>query len=498
MNAVPRQITPAAPAGRRFPDQLIYRGYAAPARIEADVYDLEIEGEIPAGLDGIYYRASADPQYPPRLGTDIFLNGDGMVHMVRIENGHADLKTRYVRTEKFLLERAARRALFGAYRNPFTDDPSVAGKNRGTANTSICWHGGKLLALKEDSQPMELDPLTLETRGTWDFHGRLTSRTFTAHPKIDPTTGEMIACAYNTTGRSSKMIELYWISPRGELTRTEAFEAPYASMVHDFHISPRYIAFTLYPMINDWERVKRGEPFFHWDSSLPTMIAVIPRQQGVAAIRWYRSPITGMATHSFNSWEDGSLLHLEQFFTGSGWLSQFPDIRDPEGKELPPYAKRWTFDLGSNADSFNSSSMFEHIGEMPMIDLRHLTKRTRHFFFGTNNPELGPMLEWGPKGPPFTCLGHFDELTGSLSFYYAGANSAPEEPFFVPRSNTAPEGDGWLLSMVGRRSENRTDLVILDTRDLAAGPVATLRMPCRLHEGFHGTWVPLEQLATFA
>ena len=80
---------------------LIYRGYAAPVRIEADVYDLEVQGTIPAGLNGAYFRASADPCYPPLLGIDIFINGDGMLHQVRFDNGHADLKTRYVRTPKF-------------------------------------------------------------------------------------------------------------------------------------------------------------------------------------------------------------------------------------------------------------------------------------------------------------------------------------------------------------------------------------------------------------
>jgi len=416
------------------------------------------------------------------------------VHSVRLENGHADLKTRYVRTEKFKLERAARRALFGAYRNPFTDDPSVEGKNRGTANTAVCWHAGRLLVLKEDSQPIELDPVTLETRGTWNFRGALTSKTFTAHPKIDPLTGEMIAFGYNTPGHTSKNIELFFISPAGELLRTETFEAPYASMVHDFHISQNYIAFTLYPMINDWERVKRGEPFFHWDATLPTMIAVIPRREGVSAIRWYRYPGVGMSTHSFNSWEEGSILHIEQFFTGSGWLSQFPDIRNPDAKELPPFAKRWSFDLASPSEDFKIAPIFDQIGEMPAVDLRFLASRARNYFFGTINTALGPMLEWGPKGPPFTCIGHFDESCGITSYYYAGPNSAPEEPLFVPKHLEASEGDGWLLTIVGRRAENRTDLVILDSRNLAAGPVATIRMPCRLHEGFHGTWIPQDQL----
>ena len=476
--------------GLRFPDQLVYRGYSAPVRIEADVYDLEVEGCIPSELEGAYYRNSADPQYPPLLGKDIFLNGDGMLHMLRFENGHADLKTRYVRTEKFELERKARRALFGAYRNPYTDAPEVAGRDAGTANTSVLWHHGALYALKEASRPMEIDPLTLQTRGLRDFGGRLGSRTFTAHPKVDPETGEVVAFAYNTGGKSSREIEVYTISAAGELVRSEVFEAPYCSMVHDFHVSRRYIAFTICPMVNDWARVERGEPYFHWDSTLKTQIAIIPRDAGVAAIRWYTCPVVALQTHTFNAWEEGTSLHLDHFVTGSGWLSQFPDLHDPQAREKPPFAERWTFDLASSSDSFRIARLFDQIGEMPAVDPRFLMRRNRHFWFGTNNPALGPMLEWGPKGPPFTCIGHFDDGTGRLAFWYAGPDSAPEEPLFVPRRADAAEGDGWLLSVVGRRDENRSDLVILDALDIAAGPVATVRMPCRIHEGFHGTWVP--------
>jgi carotenoid cleavage dioxygenase-like enzyme len=483
-------FTMSTAEGLRFPDLLVYRGYSAPSRIEASVYDLEVDGTIPQELNGTYFRACADPQYPPLYGTDIFINGDGMIHKIAITNGHADLTTRYVRTDKFLAERAARRALFGAYRNPYTDDPSVAGVNRGTANTSVCWHGRKLLALKEAERPMMIDPETLDTLGYWDFDGRLTSQTFTAHPKIDAVTGEMIAFGYNTAGKASNDIEIFWVSPDGVLERTEMFEAPYPSMVHDFSVSEHYIAFTICPMVNDWERVERGEQYFHWDANLPTMIAVIPRTEGVAAIRWYRHPQTVMQTHTFNAWDDGTRLHLDHFVTASGWLSQFPDLHNPDVREAPPFAQRWSFNLASDADEFEITKLFEHIGEMPVIDPRRATRQHHHYYFGTTNHALGPMLEFGPKGPPFTCLGHYDDTTGELTYFYAGPHSAPEEPLLVPRSLDAPEGDGWLISIVGRRAENRTDLVILDALDIAAGPVATIRIPFRLHEGFHGTWIP--------
>jgi len=341
---------------------------------------------------------------------------------------------------------------------------------------------------------MRLDPQTLETLGPWNFGGALKSQTFTAHPKVDPETGECIAFSYNCHGVSSDEVEIYWISAHGQITRTERFKAPYCSMVHDSLVSRHYIAFVIYPMINDEARIQRGEPYWHWDSSKRTHVVIIPRKAGVAAARWYTSPVTGMQTHSFNAWEQGSVLHLDHFVTQTGWLSVFPDIHDPDAKEKPPFGERWSFDLAQSEDHFTTRRLINHIGEMPMIDRRYAMQRARHFWFGTHNLQLGPMLPWGPKGPPFTCLGHFDEANDSIEFYYAGAESAPEEPVFVPAHEQCAEGEGWLLSIVGRRAQNRADLVILDAQHIAAGPVATIRFPCRLHEGFHGIWVPMAEL----
>lgn len=481
------------PTGKRdWPDTLTFKGYSAPVRVEGYVGDLDVVGEIPAGLNGAYLRNSADHAYPPMYDDDIFINGDGMLHMVRIKDGRAHLTTRYVETEKLKLEREAGKALFGIYRNPFTDDPSVAGRNRSTANTSVIYHGGKLLATKEAAKPVLIDPDTLATLGEHDYDGKIDSESFTAHAKIDPFTGEMIAYGYFTKTVADTRVELYFIDANGELTRTEVFDQPYPSMIHDFLLSENHIIFVIYPMVCDWDRVKAGHPFFHWDDRLPTKIAVIPRAPGgTQSIRWFTAPKPCMETHTFNAWEEGNLLHLEHFGADSGWLSQFPDINNPDAKEAPHQASRWTIDLGSNEDTgFTSELLFPDKGEMPMIDLRFATRRTRHFWFGTANTDLGPMLPWGCKGPPFTCIGHFDADTGKRDYYYAGPRSAPEEPIFVPRSPDAEEGDGWIMTMVGRYDENRTDFVILDARNLSAGPVATIKLPGRVHEGFHAIWLP--------
>ena len=170
----------------RFPDIPLYRGWGAPHRLESDVLDVElVQGSIPAALEGTLYRCGPDRQYPPLFKDDIFIDGEGMAHKFRFRSRHVQYRSRWVRNERFLLQQSAQRSLFGRYRNRYTNDPSVAGKSMGTANTNVVWHGRRLLVLKEDSLPVEVDPDTLETRGSWNFDGAVKAVSLTAHPKLD-------------------------------------------------------------------------------------------------------------------------------------------------------------------------------------------------------------------------------------------------------------------------------------------------------------------------
>ena len=97
----------------KFPDLPMFAGVNAPSRIEVDIADLEVEGAIPPGIDGAFYRVGADHQFPPRFLNDVPFNGDGMVTMFRFKDGRVSLKSRYVRTDRWKAENAAGRALFG-------------------------------------------------------------------------------------------------------------------------------------------------------------------------------------------------------------------------------------------------------------------------------------------------------------------------------------------------------------------------------------------------
>ena len=81
--------------------------------------------------------------------------------------------------------------------------------SRGTANTGVVYHHGKLLVLKEDSPPVVVDADSLETLDDYyTFGGQLRSLTFTAHPKIDSETGELIAFGYEARGEATDDIAI--------------------------------------------------------------------------------------------------------------------------------------------------------------------------------------------------------------------------------------------------------------------------------------------------
>jgi carotenoid cleavage dioxygenase len=64
----------------------------------------------------------------------------------------------------------------------------------------------------------------------------------------------------------------------------------------------------------------------------------------------------------------------------------------------------------------------------------------------------------------------------------------------VPRSATAPEGDGFLVGVVNDFSAMRSELVIVDAQRLEEGAIARVLLPFRLHTQVHGWWVSAADL----
>ena len=452
-----------------------------------------VEGEIPLALNGAFYRVQPDPQFPPRLGDDIAFNGDGMITRFHIHDGQCDLRQRWAKTDKWCLENAAGKGLFGAYRNPLTDDPSVKGRYRSTANTNAFVFAGKLWAMKEDSPSLVMDPATMETIGFETFGGKMTGETFTSHPKIDPATGNMVAIGYAAKGLTTDDVTYYEVSPDGELLREEWFKVPYYCMMHDFGITPDYLVLHIVPSIGSWERLEKGLPHFGFDTTMPVYLGIIPRRAGLEQddIRWFKRD-NCFVSHVMNAFQEGTKVHIDVPEAKNNMFPFFPDVHGApfNGKEAMSHLTRWTVDMASNTDAFDAiTPLTGTAGEFPRIDDRFTGLPYRHGWMLEMDYQRPVELKGGSAGGLLmNCLCHIDHATGIEQHWWCGPVSSLQEPCFIARAPDAAEGDGWIVQVCNRLDEHRSDLLIFEALNIAKGPVATIHIPIRLRFGLHGNW----------
>ena len=437
-----------------FPQEPNYIGLNAPQRAEYAVEDLPVTGTIPADVAGTFFRAVPDPAFPPFVqDAGAILSADGMVSAIRFADGKVSTAIRYVGTARHRAEVAAGRALFGKYRNRYTDRPEAAGVDRTVANTTPIWHAGKLLLTKEDGRPYRVDPVTLETLGSYDFGGALRSETFTAHVRIDPVTGEMFAFGYEAAGLASTTIAYVIVDRDGHLVREQWFDAPYCAMMHDFTITENYVLFPIYPTTADLARLQAGGDHWVHHQELDSWLGVMPRYGDVADLRWFRGPKGVSCYHMMNAFEDAAgVIHFDQCLSDS---NAFPFIRDASGividqQDLNGRLARWSIDpKGIGVDIHET--VIGPPGDFPVIPAVNQGRPYDHGWMLTMNPERrGPPVFGGPVGAMFDLLLRLDFAGGPPQALALPMGSCFNEPVHVPSS--APGHQGWLVTMVAFRS----------------------------------------------
>jgi len=468
------------------------QGDFEPARFDASVYDCEVVGEIPAGLDGTFYRACAEWFYPPKFVDDSPFAADGLITSFRIANGCCDFTSRFIETPRYLANKAARRQMFGYYRNPFTHEGEMQGKFNTAdtvSNTNVIWFAGKLLALKEDAPPMEMAPDTLETKGFFDFGGAYKAPTFTAHPKVDGKTGEMVTYGYEAEGLASNAIWIYTIDANGTVTSERKIAAPYLSMVHDIAISQNYIMIPVYGMVSSMERLREGKVHWGWDTKVPSHIGVLPRHGDASQIRWFDGPEMAMV-HTFAATDKDGVITLDAAVSDGNPFPFFPDV---DGKPFDPAAarttvRRYTIDMNGSATGWQEELRFQDKpGALSRVDDRFVGHDYRYGLLSYSD-DFQAFTGTGRR--PTNSFGKFDFATGEVETMFAGPEFGLQEIAFAPRSPDAAEADGWVMALATNYDTMKSELVIGDTANLAAGPVACVRLPFRAPQQIHGNWVP--------
>ncbi len=451
-------------------------GNFGPVRDEITVDDLTVIGQLPPDLSGMFVRNGPNPQFAP-LGQYHWFDGDGMLHGVRISNGKASYRNRYVQTRGFKIERNAGHAIWtGLLEPPQQNNPHGPGKN--TANTALVWHAGQFLATWEGGAPHAIKLPSLETVGSYTYGDKLVSP-FTAHPKVDPSTGEMMFFGYSPA--APPYLQYGVVSATGELLWTVPIDLPIGVMMHDFAITEHYTIFMDLPLTFSVERMQRGEPGLMFEPERPSRFGILPRHGDNSSIRWFETPAC-YVFHTLNAYEEGDEVVLVACRMNSTTVlmsEQTPGENEGDTARL----HRWRFNLSTGTAR---EEMLDDVpAEFPRVNEQLLGRPMRYGYAAKFVPSSMPLVDGLIK---------YDFSSDSSQTQEFGAGRYGGEAVFVPRPGSTAEDDGWLVTFVYDTSEDTSELVVVNAQDVTAEPVARVLIPQRVPYGFHGAWVSEEQL----
>ena len=391
------------------------RGNLAPVDTETTAFDLRVTGVLPAELDGRYLRNGPNPIGSVNEEKYHWFTGHGMVHGIRLRDGRAEwYRNRYVGSKRVSEVRG---------------EPDIQGRNwngsPGGPNTNVGGFAGKTWAMVEAGGcPVELT-YELETVGHNDFEGTLPGA-FSAHPKVDPATGEMHAMAY-AWGQWLDHVQYVRVGADGKVNRTVDIPLPGMTMIHDISITERYVVVYDQPVLVDLDLAFSGRSFpFRWSDDYGNRIGLMPREGDATDIVWIDVPV-GYVFHPLNAYDtpDGKVVLDVCFYE----RMMRDDVLGPFGDSLPRLV-RWEADPATRRVSV--TTIDENVNEFP-----------RHRGALTGLPyRYGYCAQPDPNSMHWPTLKH-DLVTGTSEVFDHGAGRAAGEPVFVSRPDATAEDDGW-------------------------------------------------------
>ena len=418
----------------------------APTFEERTESDLKVIGQIPESLQGTLLRNGANPQSGE--SAHWFL-GNGMLHGVRIEAGQAKwYRNRYVKTPLYL--------------KPDGDVMDGLGDmTMSAANTNVIHHAGKIMALEEGHWPFVVSN-ELETVGPNNYGGKLEGA-MTAHPKICPETGELLAFSY---GMTPPYLTYLRASASGELLQTEQIEVPGATMIHDFNVTRNFVIFMDLPAVWNFEGMATtGLPIL-WDESYGARLGVMPRNGGNADVVWYEIDPC-YVFHPLNAYENGDKIVID--------VCRMDDTMKP-GSSAPPMLYRWTIDQASGR--VTETQLDDRVVDFPrvadaVVGLKH---------------QYGYCAAFAGSAPYGEGLIKYDLEAGTSEYRHLDGGQA-SEAVFVKDPTASGEDGGFLLSYVYQPELDQSEVLILNAQDMLGEPVARIQIPARVPAGFHGNWI---------
>ena len=432
-------------------------GNYAPVADELTVTHLPVTGTLPDALCGRYLRNGPNPVTSPEPSTYHWFGGDGMVHGIRIGDGRAEwYRNRFVRSK----------SVASALGEPVRSGP-VHAEMDFAANTNVIGCAGRTFALVEaGAVPYELT-YDLETIGPSDFGGSLPAG-YTAHPKRDPSNGELHAISYFWGW--GNVVQYSVIDAGGKVCKLIDVEVGGAISVHDMSLTERFVVIYDLPVVFDLEAATGGSTFpYGWDPGHRARVGLLPREGGPEDVSWFDIEPC-YVFHPMNAYDDGDrvvidVVRYERIFDANRLA---PD-------EAPPTLDRWTLDLSGG--DLDAERIDDRNQEFPRVDERVIGRRHRFGYTCTDLEHESSLLKHD-----------LDRRTSEVRPLPSHGGSF--EPVFVPAGPDAAEDDGWVFSLVYDAERDRSDLLVLNAADFTGEPQAVVHLPQRVPFGFHGNWVP--------
>jgi carotenoid cleavage dioxygenase len=467
-------------------DNKFLRGPFTPWTEENEAYDLQVDGEIPPDLAGALFRVTSNPRFQPR-NTDRYhwWEGDGMVCGIYLRDGRAAYRTRWVDTDSMKIEVQAGEAVYSGFVNGGTPGqlPDGAPPAKNVANTNVGIFDDHLLVYYEGGLPHAMDPETLKTLGTYDFHGGI-DILCTAHYKIDPDSGDMLFFA--ATGPT---ITWYRADVKtGGIIESHAVDIGVPVLMHDFAVSENYAVFFVTPAQFRLDLIPQGRPGVVWDeTSLEHGVQIVLMNRRTHQVSWHEAGGQFANTHFFNAYEqDGELIIDGHRITRLGTPADRLGTPVSSHEWFPPALPcRWLVDLTTGRASEEMISGIA--GEFPKINDAWLGRPHRYGYFVTTRDLVTDTMTDG-----LACHDYLLDATTVVEG--PDGLTSPSEPVFVAREGARAENDGYLLCLWWNRATGLSELLIHDAADLRRTPLARVRLPSRIPFGFHGSWADHETL----
>jgi carotenoid cleavage dioxygenase-like enzyme len=455
---------------------------------EYDDDAMEVIGEIPADIDGIYVRNTENPVHDS-IGKYHPFDGDGMLHMMQLKNGKASYKNRFIRTRGFLAEQEAGEALWigftGKPQNSKRKGWGAHGHIKDSSSTDISVHAGRLLStFWQCGEGYRLSPENLETLG---IEGWVPLDGISAHPKVDRRTGELMFFNYST---HAPYMHYGVVGADNRLKHYTAIDLPGPRLPHDMAISPNYSVLNDFPLYWPKEMIEQGFYVPVYDQSRPSRFAVIPRHGDGSEVKWFEAERT-YVLHFTNCYEEGDEVVLDGYFQKNPWPDPLQSMPDPyklmaaglDLHSLQTHLHRWRFNL-KTGKTHEERLCDEEAVEFGVINPLFQGVKNRYVYSAVG--EKGWFL--------FSGLVKHDLEMRTVTRFSFGEQVYGSEPRFIPRKGGTAEDDGYLISFITNMKTDRSECVILDARDIAAGPVCQIMLPHRICSGTHTVWAGADEL----